>query len=85
MNRRERERENSKTLILKDSSVRSIWTYLTASFREREREREREVGNSSVELFIAYGWMGKSNFRPLLPLENGKRFVDGKRSSEKRK
>ena len=31
---RERERENSnsnsKTLILKDSSVRSIWTYLTA-------------------------------------------------------
>ena len=28
---RERERENSKTLILKDSSVRSIWTYLTAS------------------------------------------------------
>ena len=32
---RERERENlnsnSKTLLLKDSSVRSIWTYLTAS------------------------------------------------------
>ena len=32
---RERERENSnlnsKTLILKDSSIRSIWTYLTAS------------------------------------------------------
>ena len=32
---RERERENSnensKTLILKDSSVRSIWTYLTAN------------------------------------------------------
>ena len=28
---RERERENSKILILKDSSVRSIWTYLTAS------------------------------------------------------
>ena len=32
---REREREksnsNSKTLILKESSVRSIWTYLTAS------------------------------------------------------
>ena len=28
---RERERSNSKTLILKDSSVRSIWTYLTAS------------------------------------------------------
>ena len=27
-----RERElNSKTLILKDSSIRSIWTYLTAS------------------------------------------------------
>ena len=34
---RERERENSKTLILKDSSIRSILTYLTA------REREREV------------------------------------------
>ena len=33
--RREREElksnSNSKTLILKDSSVRSIWTYLTAS------------------------------------------------------
>ena len=28
---RERENSNSKTLILKDSSVRSIWTYLTAS------------------------------------------------------
>ena len=27
----ERERENSKTLIFKDSNVRSIWTYLTAS------------------------------------------------------
>ena len=27
----ERENSNSKTLILKDSSVRSIWTYLTAS------------------------------------------------------
>ena len=28
---REREDENSKTLTLKDSCVRSIWTYLTAS------------------------------------------------------
>ena len=28
---RERENSNSKTLILKDSRVRSIWTYLTAS------------------------------------------------------
>ena len=28
---REREKSNSKTLILKDSSIRSIWTYLTAS------------------------------------------------------
>ena len=28
---RERENTNSKTLILKDSSVMSIWTYLTAS------------------------------------------------------
>ena len=44
---RGRENSNSKTLILKNSSVRSIWTYLTA--RERERgggggrrgERER--------------------------------------------
>ena len=27
----DRDRENSKTLILKDISVRSIWTYLTAS------------------------------------------------------
>ena len=30
--KRERERNlNLKTLVLKDSSVRSIWTYLTAS------------------------------------------------------
>ena len=28
---RERENSNSNTLILKNSSVRSIWTYLTAS------------------------------------------------------
>ena len=66
---RERERElklenfrtgNSKTLILKNSSVRSIWTYLTVSpcyftntskhddittNKERERERELELGN----------------------------------------
>ena len=28
---RDRENSKSKTLILKDSSVRSIWTYLTAS------------------------------------------------------
>ena len=27
----EKEKENSKTLIIKDSSVRSFWTYLTAS------------------------------------------------------
>ena len=49
---REREKSNSKTSILKDCSVRSIWTYLTASscyIREREREsrggreREREI------------------------------------------
>ena len=35
---REIDRSNSKTLILKDSSVRSIWTYLTASPRERGGE-----------------------------------------------
>ena len=52
---RERERENSKTLILKDSSVRSIWTYLTAILllyykqRERERERERELENFNTQ------------------------------------
>ena len=28
---RENSNSNSKTLILKDSSIRSIWTYLTAS------------------------------------------------------
>ena len=28
---KKKENSNSKTLILKDSSVRSIWTYLTAS------------------------------------------------------
>ena len=36
---RERENSNLKTVILKESSVRSIWTCLTAS-PERERERE---------------------------------------------
>ena len=39
-------RANSKTLLLKDSSVRSIWTYLTAGpcyiLQSTERERERE-------------------------------------------
>ena len=55
---RERDRENSKTLILKASSVRSIWTYLTASpcyttntnkhsyttktDRERDRQTDRD-------------------------------------------
>ena len=55
---RDRENSNSKTLILKDSSVRSIWTYLTASpcyttktnkrdkttnrYSRRERERARK-------------------------------------------
>ena len=52
--RREREGEgerkrtwNSKTLILKDSSVRSIWTYLTASpcytTNTNKLKRERET------------------------------------------
>ena len=49
----ERENSNSKTVILKDSSVRSIWTYLTASLfyttntnkhDNTTREREREMG-----------------------------------------
>ena len=43
---KERDKENSnlnyKTLILKDSSVRSIWTYLTERERETDRERERQ-------------------------------------------
>ena len=46
---------NSKTLILKDSSVRSIWTYVTASpcytistkstttLQERQRQTERQT------------------------------------------
>ena len=49
VNRSERDlNSKSKTLILKDSSVRSIWTYLTASpcyttnTNRHERERERE-------------------------------------------
>ena len=48
---RERKRENlnsnSKTLLLKDSSVRSIWTYLTASpcyTTNTERGGDRGVG-----------------------------------------
>ena len=44
--KREKERD-SKTLILKDSSIRSIWTYLTArpcyTTNTRERGREREM------------------------------------------
>ena len=50
--KRERQNSNSKTLIPKDSSVRSSWTYLTASpcrerqrDRDRDRERERENRN----------------------------------------
>ena len=53
---RENSNSNLKTLILNDSSVRSIWTYLTASpcyttnrntkdtegQRERDRDRERQ-------------------------------------------
>ena len=42
---RQTENSNSKTSTLKDS-VRSIWTYLTASpcyTAERERERERNI------------------------------------------
>ena len=51
---RERERENSETLILMETSVRSIWTYLTASpcyttnTNTHERERERESSNSKT-------------------------------------
>ena len=46
-----RERSNSKPLILKDSCVRSIWTYLTASpERERWRERERDVSHFLVKM-----------------------------------
>ena len=58
----ERERENcnsnSRTLILKDSSVRSIWTYVTASpcyttntNKHGKRERERVVQTRGRLLF----------------------------------
>ena len=49
-NGKRRERESSKSLILKDSSVRSIWTYLTASpcyttntNKQRDRETDRQT------------------------------------------
>ena len=46
--RLEGENSNSKTLILKDSSVRFIWTYLTASpERETERERDRQTNRQA--------------------------------------
>ena len=55
----DRENSNLKTLILRDSSVRSVWTYLTASpcyttninkkDRDREPEREREKWKQSME------------------------------------
>ena len=41
----DRQNSNSKTLILKDSSVRSIWTlqpFLAILQTERERERETD-------------------------------------------
>ena len=57
---RERERENSKPLILKDSSDRSIWTYVTASpcyttntnkhDYTTNREREREIKNFILQV-----------------------------------
>ena len=39
----ERENSKSKTLILKDSSVRSIWTYLTASQPASQTDRQRQT------------------------------------------
>ena len=48
------ERENSKTLILKDSSVRSIWTYLTASpTNTNMRKRERKCDY----IYWLVGWL----------------------------
>ena len=43
-----RENSNSKTLILKDSSVGSIWTYVTnspcyATKRETDRQTDRQT------------------------------------------
>ena len=67
VNRSERDlNSKSKTLILKDSSVRSIWTYLTASpcyttntnRHEREREREREF--VCVYVCVSVGGGGES-------------------------
>ena len=47
---REREgeggRENSKPLIVKDSSVRSMWTYLTASPCYRGSKREMRLDDT---------------------------------------
>ena len=53
----ERENSNSKTLILKDNSVRSIWTYLTVSpcyttDRQTETERQRQNSNSNSKTLI---------------------------------
>ena len=43
--RGKRENSSSKTLILKDSRVRSIWTYLTATpcYTTRQREKDKII------------------------------------------
>ena len=49
------ERENSNTLVLKDGSVRSIWTFLTASpyfttnTNKHDKMREREIRGGRVK------------------------------------
>ena len=53
---RQRENSNSKTLIHKDSSVRSIWTYLTASpcYSNTSKQEREYPGHmySSVEILL---------------------------------
>ena len=52
---REKARENSKTLILKDSSIRSIWTCLTASPCYSTNTRERCNANCCCNILPVFG------------------------------
>ena len=54
---RERENSNSKTLILKDSMVRSIWAYLTASpcyTTDNSNSKTLILKDSSIRSIWAY-------------------------------
>ena len=45
----ERENSNQKTSILKDSSIRSIWTICVKRGLVKGKEREREIGGTGTD------------------------------------